>query len=82
MEKTRFYQLTKSELELLNNCLCQFDDVLNTNIDDLKNEIKQQIDIYECRKKEFELKKIIRNTESKIEYLQKELDDYKKLLNQ
>lgn len=82
MEKTRFYQLTQSELELLNNCLCQFDDVLNTNIDDLKNEIKQQIDIYEWRKKEFELKKIIRNTESKIEYLQKELDDYKKLLNQ
>jgi translation initiation factor 1 (eIF-1/SUI1) len=74
MEKTRFSQLTASELKLLNHCLSQFDDVLNTNIDDLKKEIQQQIAINEWNKTQFKTKK-------RIEELEKELIDLKKLLN-
>jgi hypothetical protein len=79
MNKTRFYQLTQSELKLLNDYLMKFENKLLPDMDGhnlglLIKEIKQQIAINEWNKSQFQ-------TEKRIEELEKELTDLKKLLN-
>jgi hypothetical protein len=77
MEKTRFYQLTQSELNILRNAIllsCNYFKENKKNLLELLDEIHHQININEWNKTQFETKK-------RIEELEKELTDLKKLLN-
>jgi hypothetical protein len=84
MEKTRFYQLTQSELILLVHAIkLSSENSLNNkeNLIELITEIEQQIYINDWSKKEIEIKNEIEKTENQIQELKKKLEDYKKLLN-
>jgi hypothetical protein len=57
MEKTRFYQLTQSELHLLNDYLKRMRiNNYDENLRKLNGEIQQQIYLNEWSKKEIEIK--------------------------
>jgi peptide deformylase len=92
MEKTRFKELTQSELYLLETLVSASAEKMNKkfdeNINKLIKEIQQQIYINEWSKKEIEIKKTIGLIQDKINILKNQLivevdrkKDLEKLLN-